>query len=454
MSDGINDIPRTIRELNPLQPKGAAQTAEEWPRNAANEIAQELSSGLWSKTGVRRRMAQIMERHAARREQAPLSELQAKYDRLSEDFQSWLMRYETGELESREQAAPTPTLLQSIYDLCKGMRDVMCCDEICKLIEAEWERGASVEPSPAATPLIDELNRVKWMLSPHERENVNALLDDFLGLERVAESLVPSEAAPPVCPTCGSDKQDMRWCSNRLHPKTPHSLIRFECVRCSDSWHGLQPIKFALSEDAEKFYALPDCSYCGGSGKVRTKAAQPSEAVSLLNALLITQRTVSGKWADGYTILVTGHEMDTIRSAIKSAQREAVSSTVAPPISEKELEHCRKVAASLPITPHSRMYPEEAFALYDKLLTLLYNEGRAWRVQVELADKTKAIISVNNRVADGEFARVQIRGIALELLGHWLIRNASTAAPMIDKQKQSAECGKGIDQTAAPEEKK
>lgn len=50
-----------------------------------------------------------------------------------------------------------------------------------------------------------------------------------------------------------------------------------------------------------------------------------SAAPDLLEAALITQRTVEGNFADGYTIRVTGHEMNAIRAAIAKATGHEVT---------------------------------------------------------------------------------------------------------------------------------
>lgn len=42
-------------------------------------------------------------------------------------------------------------------------------------------------------------------------------------------------------------------------------------------------------------------------------------APDLLYALQLTQRTTSGSFADGWTIQLTGHEMNAIREAIEKA---------------------------------------------------------------------------------------------------------------------------------------
>jgi hypothetical protein len=90
-----------------------------------------------------------------------------------------------------------------------------------------------------------------------------------------------------------------------------------------------------------------------------------------------------------------------------------------PAMTPQEMEHIRKVAEAIPVVEHPPTFPESARLLFDQWLVLSYDEEGAWRVQTEMADGTHAVISVNNRMR-GEMARAQIRGIALELLGHFL----------------------------------
>jgi hypothetical protein len=99
-----------------------------------------------------------------------------------------------------------------------------------------------------------------------------------------------------------------------------------------------------------------------------------------------------------------------------------------PPMSESELEAIKEIAAKIPLIEHPRTYSGAAHELYDKLVNLKYNDHNRWRVQVELADGTKATIAVTNN-SDGELARVQIRGMALQLLGHYLKSVPSPSTP-------------------------
>lgn len=47
-----------------------------------------------------------------------------------------------------------------------------------------------------------------------------------------------------VCPDCGSTAQRMRGCSHQDHGKKTHALIRYECIRCTNSWHTLSAAEF------------------------------------------------------------------------------------------------------------------------------------------------------------------------------------------------------------------
>lgn len=74
------------------------------------------------------------------------------------------------------------------------------------------------------------------------------------------------------------------------------------------------------TEYADHTTGLVALPYSCGDAEAIANARLIAAAPDMREALGITQRTVRGTWADGFTIYVTGHEMDAIRAAIAKAE--------------------------------------------------------------------------------------------------------------------------------------
>lgn len=55
--------------------------------------------------------------------------------------------------------------------------------------------------------------------------------------QHLAEPALKAEVLADVCPDCGSTMWWMRGCSHQDHGKKVHALVRYECIRCANSWH-------------------------------------------------------------------------------------------------------------------------------------------------------------------------------------------------------------------------